>query len=137
MLSGENVAWNGSGSRGGGKDAGQVETFIQGEQDLGDGLLHWGIGAACSKVAENRVEGQFRVGDFFLSAVPSGLRRSELGTSFSLQSHQDFDVATQECELRHVVLRTLPFSSSLFGSMRVAPSELVLSGRAHNALLSL
>jgi hypothetical protein len=50
----------------------------------------------CSKVAENRVEGQFKVGDFFLSAVPSGLRRSELGTSFSLQSHQDFDVATQE-----------------------------------------
>jgi len=48
------------------------------EKELRDGLLHWGSGAAWAKTAENCVDEQFRVGDIFFYAVPSGLRRCTL-----------------------------------------------------------
>jgi len=53
------------GAGGGGKDTGQMEAFNQGEQEIRDGLLHW--------------VDEFRVGDIFLCAVPSGLRRCSPG----------------------------------------------------------
>ena len=69
-VTGGNLAWRGTSTRDGGKDDGQMEVFVQGEQELRGGLLHWGS-------AKNRV-----------------VNRSELVTSSSTQSHQGSRVAT-------------------------------------------
>lgn len=65
MLSGEDLAWSGTSTGCVGKDTRQMEAFNQGEQEIRDGLLHW--------------VDEFRVGDIFLCAVPSGLRRCSPG----------------------------------------------------------
>ena len=71
-VTGGNLAWRGTSTRDGGKDDGQLEVFVQGEQELRGGLLHWGS-------AKNRVDEPFRVGDIFFYTVPSGLSRCNLG----------------------------------------------------------
>jgi len=65
-VTGGNLAWRGTSTRDGGKDDGQMEVFVQGEQELRGGLL--------PRIA--------------------WMNRSELVTSSSTQSHQGSRVAT-------------------------------------------